>query len=664
MPDRKALANVIRFLSADAVEKAKSGHPGAPMGMADIAAVLWLDFLEHNPANPAWPDRDRVVLSNGHASMLLYSVLHLSGYDLSIEDIKNFRQFGSKTPGHPEYGHTPGVETTTGPLGQGVANAVGMALAERLLAAHFNRDGHEIVNHHTWLLLGDGCMMEGVSHEAASLAGTLGLGKLIALYDDNGISIDGDVSGWFADNTPERFKAYGWDVIENVDGHDHDALHKAIAAAKGVTDKPTLICCKTQIGFGAPGHCGKASCHGAPLGDAELGEARKALGWEHPPFEIPEDIYKAWDAREKGQQAESAWKETFAAYQKVFPELAAEFERRMQGALPADWSDVATKAIAELAKAEDPIATRKASLAALNAFAPHLPELVGGSADLSGSNGTLWKGARSITPQDFSGNYLHFGVREMGMAALCTGMSLHGGFIPYNATFLVFSDYARNAIRMAALMGVRNIFVLTHDSIGVGEDGPTHQPVEHAASLRLIPNLYVWRPADRVESAIAWRQGIEKKQSPHALLLSRQGLPALPHTEKTVADAARGGYVLIDCDGTPDAVIMATGSEIGLAMDAAKTLAEQGRKIRVVSMPCVDLFLEQEQSYRDSVLPPAVTTRLAVEAGVTTCWAGLVGDKGQVVGMDTFGASAPGKVLFTHFGFTVENVVKTLQEML
>lgn len=664
MPDHKTLANAIRFLSADAVQKANSGHPGAPMGMADMAEVLWNDFLKHNPANPAWPDRDRVVLSNGHASMLLYAVLHLTGYDLSIEDIKNFRQMGSKTAGHPEYGHTPGVETTTGPLGQGVANAVGMALAESMLAAQFNKPGHEIVDHHTYVLLGDGCMMEGVSHEAASLAGALGLGKLIALYDDNGISIDGDVSGWFSDDTPARFEAYGWHVLRDVDGHDAAALHEALAKARAVSDKPSLVCCKTEIGYGAPGKCGKASCHGSPLGEETLKDAREHLGWSHPPFEVPDDIYGAWNAREKGAQAERAWVARFEAYKAAYPELAESFTRRMAHGLPGGWDALVRETLREMAAKTETIATRKASLAVLNAFAPALPELVGGSADLSGSNGTLWKGVKSITRADKSGNYIHFGVREMAMAALCTGISLHGGFIPYCATFLVFSDYARNAIRMAALMRTRNIFILTHDSIGVGEDGPTHQPVEHAASLRLIPNIEVWRPADLVETTHAWNRAVSRQHGPTALLLTRQGLPALPHTEESVQNAGRGGYVISDCQGAPDLVLMGTGSELGLCLEAAAELSRQGRKVRVVSLPCPGLFLAQEQSYRDAVLPPRVAARLAVEAGSSDCWHRFTGDKGRIIGMDDFGLSAPGKTLFAHFGFTVANVVKTALEML
>ncbi len=667
MTTRQELANAIRVLSMDAVQQANSGHPGAPMGMADIAEVLYNDFMSHNPQNPEWANRDRFVMSNGHGSMLPYSVLHLTGYDLPMSEIKNFRQLHSKTPGHPEYGYAPGIETTTGPLGQGIANAVGMALSEKVLAAQFNKDGHDIVDHHTYVFLGDGCLMEGISHEVCSLAGTLNLGKLICFYDDNGISIDGDVAGWFADDTPKRFEAYGWQVMADVDGHDADAIRVAVAAAQMEEDKPTLICCKTVIGKGAPNKEGGHDVHGAPLGAEEIAAARKAMGWTHEPFTIPDAIYAGWDAKDKGATAENAWNEKLAAYSAAFPAEAAEFTRRMAGDLPADWSEKADAAIAAIVeKAESP-ATRVASKNALNGFAPLLPEFLGGSADLTPSNNTFNNSSKGInsmhgTDKDYTGNYLSYGVREFGMSALMNGVALHGGFIPYGATFLMFSEYARNALRMAALMKVRSIFVYTHDSIGLGEDGPTHQGVEQTATLRLIPQMSVWRPCDGVETAIAWRAAIEKQNGPSCLILTRQGLPFQQRTDVQQADIAKGGYVLKDCDGTPDAIIIATGSEVGLAMDA--TAAMSDKNIRVVSMPSVDAFEAQDAAYRESVLPGAVTARVAVEAGVTGGWYKYVGLNGKVVGIDTFGESAPAGELFKHFGFTVENVVAAVNDVL
>ncbi len=664
MPSRRDLANAIRALSMDAVEKAKSGHPGAPMGMADIAEVLWNDFMRHNPTNPDWPNRDRFVLSNGHGSMLIYSLLHLTGYDLSIDDLKNFRQLHSKTPGHPEYGYTPGVETTTGPLGQGITNAVGMALAEKVLGAQFNRPGHHIIDHYTYVFLGDGCLMEGVSHEACSLAGTWGLGKLIAFWDDNGISIDGHVEGWFSDDTPKRFEAYGWHVIRDVDGHDPDAVAKAIAEARAVNDRPSLICTKTVIGYGAPNLCGSHDCHGAPLGEDEIKAARENLGWPYPPFEVPEEIYQAWDAREKGKQWEAEWNEKFAAYKAEFPELAAELERRLSGELPETWETFAEGMVHQVAAEAQDMATRKASQVVLNHLGPELPELLGGSADLTGSNLTNWKGSVSITRTVADGNYIHYGVREFGMAAIMNGIKLHGGFIPYGGTFLVFSDYARNGIRMSALMKLGVIYVFTHDSIGLGEDGPTHQPIEHVPSLRIIPNLHVWRPCDAVETAVAWRCAIERKDGPSVLALTRQGVPHQPRNESQLADIARGGYVLKDCDGTPEAILIATGSEVALAVGAAEALAAEGRRVRVVSMPNANLFLEQDEAYRESVLPAEVTARVAVEAAHSNFWYQFVGCKGRVVGIDRFGESAPAKQLFEEFGFTVDNVVANVREVL
>ena len=661
MSTRRELANAIRALSMDAVQKAKSGHPGAPMGMADIAEVLWNDYLKHNPANPNWWDRDRFVLSNGHGSMLIYSLLHLSGYELPIEELKNFRQMNSKTPGHPEYGYAPGVETTTGPLGQGITNAVGMAMAEKTLAAQFNRDGHEVVDHYTYTFMGDGCLMEGISHEACSLAGTLGLGKLIAFYDDNNISIDGEVDGWFTDDTPKRFESYGWHVIPAVDGHASEALVAAVEAASAETGKPTIICCKTIIGFGSPNKQGTAGSHGAPLGDDEIVLAREQLGWKHGPFEIPADIQSAWDAKEKGAVAESAWQTRFDAYKVAFPELAAELERRMQGELPSDWAAQANAYIKQTVEAGDTIASRKASQNTLNAYGPLLPELLGGSADLAGSNLTIWDGCKGVSAADASGNYIYYGVREFGMAAIMNGAALHGGFIPYGATFLMFSEYARNALRMAALMKQRSLFVFTHDSIGLGEDGPTHQPVEQIATLRMIPNMDNWRPCDAVESAIAWKQSIERKDGPSTLIFSRQNLPHQQRDAEAIANITRGGYILEDCAGTPEAIIIATGSEVGIAREALKELKAEGKAVRLVSMPCTDVFDAQDAAYRESILPGAVTARVAIEAGVTSFWYKYVGFGGKIVGIDTFGESAPINDLYQHFGITKEAVVAAVK---
>ncbi|CAM3741369.1 transketolase [Pseudoalteromonas maricaloris] len=657
MPSRKELANAIRVLSMDAVQKAKSGHPGAPMGMADIAEVLWRDFLKHNPSNPEWFDRDRFVLSNGHGSMLIYSLLHLSGYDLSIDDIKNFRQLHSKTPGHPEYGYAPGIETTTGPLGQGITNAVGMAIAEKALAAQFNREDYDIVNHYTYAFLGDGCLMEGISHEACSLAGTLGLGKLIAFWDDNGISIDGEVEGWFSDDTPKRFESYGWHVIAGVDGHDSDAIKAAIEAAQAESDKPTLICCKTVIGYGSPNKSGSHDCHGAPLGDDEIKAAREFLGWEHGAFEIPEDVYAKWDATARGQNQQSDWLIKFTEYQMHYPELAAEFERRMKGELPADWSEKTEAYIAELQANPANPATRKASQNALNAYGPILPEFMGGSADLAGSNLTLWDQSKGLTAEDAAGNYIFYGVREFGMSAIMNGIALHKGFIPYGATFLMFMEYARNAVRMAALMKQRSIFVYTHDSIGLGEDGPTHQPVEQMANLRTTPNLASWRPCDQVESAVAWQQAVERADGPSALVFTRQGLAQQPRTAEQVAAIKQGGYVL-SCDGEPEIILIATGSEVQLAVESADKLRAEGKKVRVVSMPSTDIFDAQSPAYKESVLPSSVTRRVAIEAGIEDFWYKYVGLNGAIVGMTTFGESAPADELFKLFGFTVENIVE------
>jgi transketolase len=662
MAQRKDLANAIRALSMDAVQKANSGHPGAPMGMADIAEVLWNDNLKHNPGNPRWSDRDRFVLSNGHGSMLIYSLLHLTGYDLTIEDLKQFRQLHSKTPGHPEYGYAPGVETTTGPLGQGITNAVGMAIAERALAAEFNRDGHEIVDHNTYVFLGDGCLMEGISHEACSLAGTLGLGKLIAFWDDNGISIDGHVEGWFTDDTPRRFESYGWHVVANVDGHNPVEIQKAIDAARSVTDKPSMICCKTTIGYGSPNKAGSHSCHGAPLGDEEVSLTRKELGWDYEPFVIPENIYAGWDAEESGAAAENAWNEKFAAYKAAYPDLAAEFERRMAGDLPADWADKSAAFIAATDDKGESLATRQASLKAIEGYAPLLPELFGGSADLGCSNLTEWSGYKPMRADTPHSNYVNYGVREFGMSAIVNGLALHGGFIPFGATFLMFSEYARNALRMAALMKVQSIFVFTHDSIGLGEDGPTHQAIEQIPTLRMIPGMSVWRPCDTVESAVCWQDAIERRNGPSCLIFSRQALPYQTRTGEQIASIRKGGYILKDCEGTPEAIIIATGSEVALAMGAAEELAD--RKIRVVSMPSTTAFDAQDEAYRESVLPSGVTARVAVEAAVTDGWYKYVGLNGKVIGINRFGESAPAGVLFKEFGFTVENVVKAVNSVI
>jgi transketolase len=648
----------------DAVQAANSGHPGMPMGMADIAEVLWNDYLKHNPGNPEWADRDRFVLSNGHGSMLLYSLLHLSGYPLSMDELRNFRQFGYRTAGHPEREAELSIETTTGPLGQGITNAVGMALAEKMLAATFNRDGMDIVDHRTWVFLGDGCLMEGISHEACSLAGTLKLGKLICLYDDNGISIDGETDGWFTDDTASRFESYGWQVIDNVDGHDSAAVAKAIELATSDAERPTLICCKTIIGFGSPNKQGTASTHGAPLGEEEIAAVRKGIGWEYPPFEIPVEIANAWSGADKGAAAEAAWQKTWEAYSAAHPELAAEFERRTTGELPEGWSDFADKAVATINEAGANMATRKASLVALNAFAPALPEMAGGSADLTGSNLTKHDGSTVISGDDASGNYIYFGVREFGMSAMCNGLGLHGGVLPYSGTFLTFSDYSRNALRMAALMKLQNVLVFTHDSIGLGEDGPTHQPVEHTESLRLMPNMSVWRPCDAVETAVAWRHAIERRDGPTSLILTRQGLPHQERSAVQLADVGRGGYVLKDSDGMPELILIATGSEVALAVAAADELAADGVKVRVVSMPSTDQFDQQSDDYREAVLPAAVTARVAVEAGVTSGWWRYTGTKGQVIGLDRFGESAPAEVLFEHFGFSVANVSKIARETL
>ncbi|MCG9599108.1 transketolase [Vibrio sp. Isolate25] len=703
MSSRKHLANAIRALSMDGVQQANSGHPGAPMGMADIAEVLWRDHLNHNPANPEWADRDRFVLSNGHGSMLIYSLLHLAGYELSIDDLKNFRQLHSKTPGHPEYGYAPGIETTTGPLGQGITNAVGMALAEKTLAAQFNKEGHDIVDHFTYAFMGDGCLMEGISHEACSLAGTLGLGKLIAFWDDNGISIDGHVEGWFSDDTPKRFEAYGWHVIPAVDGHDPEAINAAIAAAKA-DPRPTLICTKTIIGFGSPNKSGSHDCHGAPLGADEIAATRKALGWEHGPFEIPADVYAEWDAKEAGAAKEAAWNAKFDAYTAAYPAEAAELKRRLNGELPAEWEEKATQIIADLQANPANIASRKASQNALEAFGQMLPEFLGGSADLAPSNLTMWSGSKSVSAEDASGNYIHYGVREFGMTAIMNGIALHGGFVPYGATFLMFMEYARNAMRMAALMKVQNIQVYTHDSIGLGEDGPTHQPVEQMASLRLTPNMSTWRPCDQVEythdsiglgedgpthqpveqmaslrltpnmstwrpcdqveSAVAWKLAIERKDGPTSLIFSRQNLAQQERNEEQVANIARGGYILKDCEGKPELILIATGSEVELAVSAAAELTAEGKQVRVVSMPSTDAFDKQDAAYRESVLPSDVTARIAVEAGIADFWYKYVGFGGKIIGMTTFGESAPAGELFKMFGFTTENVVNTAKELL
>lgn len=663
MTERVQLANAIRALSMDAVEKAKSGHPGAPMGMADIAEVLWNSFLNHNPKNPDWPNRDRFILSNGHGSMLLYSLLHLSGYDLSIEDLKDFRQLHAKTAGHPEHGYAPGIETTTGPLGQGIANAVGMALAEKTLAAQFNRENYEIVDHFTYCFLGDGCMMEGISHEVCSLAGTLGLGKLIALYDDNGISIDGEVQGWFSDDTVQRFEAYGWQVIPKVDGHNPDEIQQALETARENTDQPTLICCKTEIGFGSPNKAGKSSVHGAPLGKEEIELTRKELNWPYAPFSIPQDIYEHWNACESGQQKEQKWQSLFDEYQKAEPELAAEFLRRIKGELPEDFSQKAQQYIEQCQQAGDTIASRKASLNSINAYAPLLPELLGGSADLAGSNLTLWSDAKGINSLDASGNYVFYGVREFGMAAIMNGLALHKGFIPYGATFLIFMEYARNAVRMAALMKQRSIFVFTHDSIGLGEDGPTHQPIEQLTNLRSTPNLNTWRPCDAVESAVSWKSAIERENGPSALIFSRQNLPHQTRNQEQLANIAKGAYILLEPNSAPELILIATGSEVELAMQAAERLNQEGKATRVVSMPCAEIFTQQSQEYQQSVLPNQISKRIAIEAAHKDYWYKFVGLNGRVIGMDTFGESAPAAELFKLFNITVEAVLEAAKEL-
>ncbi len=663
MTSRTSLANAVRALSMDAVQRANSGHPGMPMGMADIAEVLWNDVLRHNPADPDWVNRDRFVVSNGHGSMLLYALLHLAGYDLPMSELENFRQLHSKTPGHPEFGITPGVETTTGPLGQGLANAVGMALGEKLLAAEFNRDGFDVVDHHTYVFCGDGCLMEGISHEACSLAGTLGLGKLIVFYDDNNISIDGEVPGWFTDDTAARFEAYGWQVIRNVDGHNPAEIAAAVQSARDDQTQPTLIQCKTIIGFGSPNKAGTEATHGAALGEDEVAATRANIGWPHPPFEIPAEIRDAWDARDAGAQAQREWNELLARYRDAHPQLAEEFERRLAGRMPEGYADFAQAQLAAVQAAADNIATRKASLNSLNLLGPRLPELLGGSADLTGSNLTLFKGAKEVRPGDVSGQYIYYGVREFGMSAIVNGLALHGGFIPYCGTFLTFSDYARNAVRMAALMNQGSIFVYTHDSIGLGEDGPTHQPIEHVASLRLIPNLQTWRPCDATETLASWLIAIERRQAPTALALTRQNVPPQPRDAQQLADIGRGGYVLRDADN-PQAILMASGSEVGLAVEAAAQLAEAGIAVRVVSMPCIEQFRAQDAAYREQVLPPAIRARLAVEAGVPDSWWRLVGDGGDVIGMNSFGESAPAGALFKHFGFTAENVADRVKSLL
>lgn len=664
MPSQTELANAIRVLAMDAVQAAKSGHPGAPMGMADIAEVLWNRLMRHNPANPDWPNRDRFVLSNGHGSMLIYALLHLTGYELSIEDLKQFRQLHSKTPGHPEYGYTPGVETTTGPLGQGIANAVGMALAEKTLAAQFNRDGHTVVDHHTWVFLGDGCLMEGVSHEACSLAGTLRLGKLIAVYDDNGISIDGEVEGWFTDDTPKRFESYGWHVIPAVDGHDPAAIEAALLAAKAETERPTLVCCKTVIGKGSPNKQGTESCHGAALGEDEIALTREALGWQHDPFVIPDEVQEAWDRRPAGAEMEAEWQQGFDAYREAHPDLADEFLRRLRGELPADFSDQADAYIADCVAAANDVASRKASQQSLNALGPHLPELLGGSADLAGSNLTLWSGAQGVSAASAEGNYVYYGVREFAMAAIMNGVALHGGFIPYGATFLIFMEYARNAVRMSALMGQRVLYVFTHDSIGLGEDGPTHQPVEQLTALRATPNLQTWRPCDAVESAIAWKQALLRDEGPTAMIFSRQTLPHQVGAAEQIEGVHRGGYVLMREQGDLDAIVIATGSEVALAVEAAGRLTEAGKGVRVVSMPCAEVFEAQGAGYREAVLPSDVLARVAVEAGHTDFWYKYVGLDGRVVGMSSFGESAPAEALFQHFGLTADNVVAAAEDVI
>jgi transketolase len=663
MASRRELANAIRALSMDAVQQANSGHPGAPMGMADIAQVLWADYMQHNPNNPDWANRDRFVLSNGHGSMLIYSLLHLTGYALPIEELKNFRQLHSKTPGHPEYGYAPGIETTTGPLGQGVSNAVGMAIAEKTLAAQFNQPGFDVVDHFTYCFLGDGCLMEGISHEVCSLAGTLGLGKLVAFWDDNGISIDGHVEGWFTDDTPARFEAYGWHVIADVDGHDPQAIATAMEAARAETAKPTLICCKTIIGYGSPNKSGTHNCHGAPLGLDEITAAREFLNWPYAPFEIPEEVYSDWDAKTSGAQKEQSWNEIFASYQQAHPQLAAELTRRLAGDLPADFTEKADAFIQQSQDKAENVASRKASQNSIEAFATILPEVLGGSADLAGSNLTIWSGTKGISAEDASGNYLYYGVREFGMSGIMNGIGLHGGFRPFGATFLMFMEYARNAVRMASLMGIPNIFVYTHDSIGQGEDGPTHQPIEQIANLRLTPNLDTWRPCDGAETAVAWKSALERKDGPSALVFSRQGLPAQARDANQLANVAKGGYVLKDCSGTPEVILIATGSEIGITIEAAKQLSAAGIAVRVVSMPSTSVFDKQDVDYRQSVLPPSVTKRVAVEAAHVDFWHKYVGFGGTIVGMSTFGESAPGAALLKHFGITTDAVVEAAKSL-
>jgi transketolase len=647
----------------DAVQQANSGHPGAPMGMADIAEVLWRNHLKHNPKDPHWINRDRFILSNGHGSMLIYALLHLSGYDLSLDEIKNFRQLHSKTPGHPEVGDTPGVETTTGPLGQGLANAVGMALAEKMLAAQFNRDGHRIIDHYTYVFAGDGCMMEGISHEVCSLAGTHKLGKLIVFYDDNGISIDGEVQGWFTEDIPKRFESYGWEVVRDVNGHDARAIDEAIQQAHKNKDKPTLIDCKSVIGWGSPNKQGTSGVHGAPLGEDEIALVREQIDWPHEPFHIPEEIYEGWNAEQSGQKLQAEWNVHFSKYESEFPELARELKRRIQGDLPANWQQATQDALGKINSEEQKVATRKASEIALNAIGPLLPELVGGSADLTGSNNTWWSGSRAVTAEDPSGNYIYYGVREFGMSAMMNGMALYGGFIPYSGTFLTFSDYARNAVRMAALMNTHSLFVYTHDSIGLGEDGPTHQSIEHLASLRNIPNLMVWRPCDTVESMISWKASVEMK-SPAALTFSRQGVPFIQRTQQQIENIHKGGYILFESEGAPELIIIATGTEVGISLEACKQLDQQGKRVRLISMPCADIFDLQDEQYKQSLLPSDVRARIAVEAGITDYWRKYVGLDGDVVGIDEFGASAPGDVLMKHFGFTVENIIKRAQVLI
>tara|TARA_R110001606_G_scaffold71521_4_gene164751 strand:+ start:13429 stop:15444 length:2016 start_codon:yes stop_codon:yes gene_type:complete len=661
---RRTLANAVRALSMDAVQQANSGHPGAPMGMADIAEVLWRDYLQHNPANPHWPNRDRFILSNGHGSMLLYSLLHLSGYPLTTEDLKQFRQLHSKTPGHPEYGYTEGVETTTGPLGQGLANAVGMALAEKTLASQFNQPGFDVVNHFTYAFVGDGCLMEGISHEVCSLAGTQELGKLIVFYDDNGISIDGEIEGWFTDDTPTRFRSYNWQVISNVDGHDAKAIIAAIEEARRDSSRPTLICCKTTIGFGSPNKAGSHDCHGAPLGKDEIQATKHALDWHHGPFEIPEDVSHAWNAFDKGQTLETLWKQLLEGYKAKHPELAAQFLRRIEGSLPADWDEIKKDILAQQSTLTDDIATRKCSQNTLQLLGKKMPELLGGSADLAPSNLTMWNGSEAISPAHPNGNYMHYGVREFGMTAIMNGVALYGGFIPYGGTFLMFMEYARNAVRMSALMNQRVIHVYTHDSIGLGEDGPTHQPIEQITALRVTPNLQTWRPCDQFETTVAWLAALERNEGPSAFILSRQNLPQQKRDSLQQQNVSKGGYILKACKGTPDVILIATGSEVALAMDSATDLEQQGFSVQVVSMPCAERFDQQPKSYRDKVLPTNIRARVAVECGHSDYWYKYVGIDGTVIGINRFGESAPASELMTLFGFTQEKVVETSKRII